>query len=89
MGGMRRKPGIDLNREGLHRLWVGGGPGVGRRCQEKAPAGGRGLGPLEATGGDALRCCARNLSTKKRKFHITSGHQLLAALTEFGFSCRN
>ena len=40
MGGMRRKPGIDLNREGEDRLWVGVGPGVGRRCPEKHRQGG-------------------------------------------------
>ena len=34
VGGMRRKPGIDLNWSGEDRLWVGGGPGVGRQGQE-------------------------------------------------------
>ena len=41
---MRRKPGIDLNREGEDRLWVGGGPGVGRQCPEKHRDGGEGRG---------------------------------------------
>ena len=56
VGGMRRKPEIDLNREGEDRLWVGGGPGVGTReaVPGKAPAGGRGPGPLEVKGADAL-----------------------------------